>query len=132
MTARKGFTSEEAAQVARQIGYVVRSPRELENLRMGMDVELEHGLAAGANNVTSDDPAQTAKIALAHLSEFDDYYQRLDDMEKAARASAQGSSRINIIIIIILALIVIIIIIIIFIGNTRTSALSIPARDSYI
>jgi len=35
-------------------------------------------------NVTNDDPLMTGKIALAHLNEFPDYYDRLDVMEHEA------------------------------------------------
>ena len=49
----------------------------LEQFRMGMDVELEHGTRDPATNVTDDDVLMTAKIARAHLNEFPDYYTRL-------------------------------------------------------
>ncbi|MDD4171965.1 MAG: hypothetical protein PHQ94_06975, partial [Syntrophomonas sp.] len=55
-----------------------------EQFRMGMDVELEHGLQDPATNVTNDDSLTTGKIALAHLNEFPDYYTRLEKMEKEA------------------------------------------------
>jgi hypothetical protein len=35
-------------------------------------------------NVTNDDPILTGKIALAHLNEFPDYYDRLETLEKEA------------------------------------------------
>jgi len=57
---------------------------DVEQFRMGMDVELEHGLRDTNTNVTNDDPTMTGKIALAHLNEFPDYYTRLDKMEKEA------------------------------------------------
>jgi len=50
-----------------------------------MDVELEHGTYDPATNVTDDDPTVTAKVALAHLNEFPDYYTRLERMEEEAR-----------------------------------------------
>ena len=53
---------------------------------MGMDVELEHGTVDPNTNVTNDDPLTTAKIALAHLNEFPDYYTRLEKMEVEADA----------------------------------------------
>jgi hypothetical protein len=34
--------------------------------------------------VTNDDPILSGKIALAHLNEFPDYYDRLEKMEKEA------------------------------------------------
>jgi hypothetical protein len=49
-----------------------------------MNVELEHGLHDLTTNVTDDDPHVTAKIALAHLNEFSDYYKRLERMEEEA------------------------------------------------
>jgi len=53
-----------------------------------MGVELEHGtLLLGENgltNVTGDSWRQTARIALAHVLEFPDYYQRLARMEQEA------------------------------------------------
>ncbi len=49
-----------------------------------MNVELEHGLRDLHTNVSNDDPLITGKIALAHLNEFPDYYDRLEKMEKEA------------------------------------------------
>ena len=40
----------------------------------GMNVELEHGTINSMTNVTNDDVIITAKIALAHLNEFPNYY----------------------------------------------------------
>lgn len=54
---------------------------DVEQFRMGMDVELEHGTIDPNTNVTNDDPFLTAKIALAHLNELPDYYTRLEKME---------------------------------------------------
>jgi hypothetical protein len=55
-----------------------------------MDVELEHGLIDEHTNVTNNDPVITGKIALAHLNEFPDYYDRLEKMEKEAEAFWEG------------------------------------------
>jgi Protein of unknown function (DUF5661) len=63
------------------------APFDVEQFRMGMDVELEHGLHDPATNVTDDDPLVTGKIALAHLNEFADYYTRLAKMEADAEAT---------------------------------------------
>ena len=57
---------------------------DVEQFRMGMDVELEHGKEDSKTNVTDDDALVTGKIALAHLNEFPDYYTRLKKMEKEA------------------------------------------------
>ena len=45
-----------------------------EELLSGMNIELEHGLISPKTNVTDDDLVMTAKIALAHLNEFPNYY----------------------------------------------------------
>lgn len=87
MSAKTRFESEEAAAAALELGIdFSREGFELEDLRMGMDVELEHGRRDPETNVTGDDPVMTAKIALAHLHEMPDYYERLEEMEAAAEA----------------------------------------------
>ena len=90
MIEQKSFTTDEARQVGEQIGIDWESaPFDVEQFRMGMDVELEHGSQDLATNVTGDDPIFTGKIALAHLNEFPDYYTRLGRMEaEAKRAKA--------------------------------------------
>jgi Protein of unknown function (DUF5661) len=85
MSTSKSFTAEEARRAGAEIGIDWASaPFDVEQFRMGMDVELEHGLHDSATNVTDDDPIFTAKIALAHLNEFPDYYTRLERMEEEA------------------------------------------------
>jgi hypothetical protein len=86
MTESKRFTSEEARRVGEQIGIDWSSATfDVEQFRMGMDVELEHGLHDLATNVTGDDPMITGKIALAHLNEFPDDYTLLEEMEEKAK-----------------------------------------------
>jgi hypothetical protein len=81
----KTFSVEQARGVGDQIGIDwQKAPFDVEQFRMGMDVELEHGRFDEATNVTDDDPIFTAKIALAHLNEFPDYYTRLQKMEREA------------------------------------------------
>jgi hypothetical protein len=82
---RTSFTTEEAYSVGEEIGIDWgTAPFDVEQFRMGMDVELEHGLRDPATSVTDDDPVLTGKIALAHLNEFADYYTRLRRMEAEA------------------------------------------------
>lgn len=45
-----------------------------QDLLRGMNIEKEHGLISPKTNVTNDDIITTAKIALAHLNEFPNYY----------------------------------------------------------
>jgi hypothetical protein len=49
----------------------------LEDFRMGLEVELEHGIHFPEANVTNNHPILTGKIVLAHFKESLDYYQRL-------------------------------------------------------
>lgn len=77
------FTAEEAKEIGEKLG-IDWSKWDIEQFRMGMDVELEHGLHDSHTNVTDDDALTTGKIALAHLNEFPDYYTRLEKMEKEA------------------------------------------------
>lgn len=78
---KKTFTAEEAKKIGEQLE-IDWSKFDVEQFRMGMDVELEHGTVDLVTNVTSDDPLMTGKIALAHLNEIPDYYTRLAIMEK--------------------------------------------------
>ena len=83
---RPGFSADEARRVGEEVGVDwKRSPFDVEQFRMGMDVELEHGLHDLLTNVTGDEPTVTGKIALAHLKEFADYYTRLAQMEEGIR-----------------------------------------------
>ena len=83
MTSKKQFTTEEAKRIGESLG-IDWSKFDVEQYRMGLDVELEHGLVDPHTNVTDDDSIITGKIALAHLNEFPDYYTRLEKMEKEA------------------------------------------------
>ncbi|MBC3888905.1 hypothetical protein GH810_11325 [Acetobacterium paludosum] len=83
MSEKKVFTTEQAKETGRMLG-INWSKFDIEQFRMGMDVELEHGTCDSHTNVTGDDPFVTGKIALAHLNEFPDYYTRLEKMEVEA------------------------------------------------
>jgi hypothetical protein len=92
MTIKKSFTGEEARAVATELSIDFKALHcDLEQFRMGLSVELEHGLRNADTNVTGDDWNLTGKIALAHLKEFPDYYTRLAVLEReaAAKLSAQ-------------------------------------------
>jgi len=80
---KTSFTSEEAKEIGDKLG-INWSKWDIEQFRMGLDVELEHGTISPSTNVTNDDPIMTGKIALAHLNEFADYYTRLAKLEKEA------------------------------------------------
>ena len=48
----------------------------IEEFLDGLNIELEHGKINPKTNVTNDDLIMTAKIALAHLNEYPNYYNR--------------------------------------------------------
>ncbi len=83
MSGERRTTPEEARRVGDQIG-VDWDRFELEQFMAGMDVEYEHGRHDPQTDVTGDDPVTTGKIALAHMKEFPDYYERLERMEQEA------------------------------------------------
>ena len=68
----------------------------LEDFRIGLEVELEHGTMFEDANVTNNHPLLTGKIVIAHLKETMDYYRRLDvaelegDLLKAVVAKNAG------------------------------------------
>lgn len=81
---KKEFKLEEAKSIGSRLG-VNWDKCSPEQFRIGLGVELEHGMADPATNVTDDDLIMTGKIALAHINEFPDYYDRLGKMEKEAK-----------------------------------------------
>jgi hypothetical protein len=91
---RTTFTADEARRFGSEIGIDWNAaPFDVEQFRMGMDVELEHGFRDPATNVSDDDPHVTARIALAHLNEFPDYYTRLEQMEEAGKRDWSSRER---------------------------------------
>ena len=84
MSHGREFTSDEARRIGDQIG-IDWSKYELEQFRMGLAVELEHGAHDPETNVTDNDLLLTGKIAWVHLKEIPDYYTRLLEMEEEAK-----------------------------------------------
>jgi hypothetical protein len=81
---KKTFTLEQAKTIGEQLG--IRWDKfDLKQFHDGLAVELEHGAIKPKTDVTGDDPLLTGKIALAHLTEFPDYYTRLAKMEEEAK-----------------------------------------------
>ncbi len=82
---KKHFTPKQAKEISKRLKINwLKVKYNLEQFRHGMDIELEHGRINKNTNVTNDNPLMTGKIALAHLDEFPDYYNRLDKLETAA------------------------------------------------
>lgn len=71
----------------------------LEDFRIGLEVELEHGLMFKQYNVTNNHPVLTGKIVMAHFMEMLDYYKRLEiaevegDLLKAIAAKNMEKAR---------------------------------------
>ena len=82
------FTMDDARMALDRLGLDLESEKiTLEALTAGMNVELEHGSRFPDLNVSGDDPIVSAQIALAHLREFPDYYERLVRMEAEAETA---------------------------------------------
>jgi len=59
MTAKTQFSAEEAKRIGDALG-ITWQEFDVEQFRMGMDVELEHGLHDPETNPTGDDPLLSA------------------------------------------------------------------------
>jgi len=81
---RLHFTTEEAREVGDTLG-IDWHKFSIEQFRVGLEIELEHGRDNPITDVTHDDPILTSKIVLAHLCKFPDYYTRLAKMKDEAR-----------------------------------------------
>lgn len=79
----RNFSPEEAKEIGDRIG-IDWSNIPVDEFRMGLSVELEHGAHDPETDVTDDDLLVTGKIAWAHLKEVPDYYTRLAKMEAEA------------------------------------------------
>ncbi len=80
---KRQFSPDEARAIGDRLG-IDWGDTPLEEFRMGLAVELEHGAHDPETDVTRDDLILTGKIAWAHLKEFPDYYTRLAEMETQA------------------------------------------------
>ncbi|MCJ7754491.1 MAG: hypothetical protein MUP13_07990 [Thermoanaerobaculales bacterium] len=89
MSSSRDFNVDEAKSIGNQL-QVNWEKVDLEEFRLGLAVELEHGSRDPDTDVTHNDPLVTGKIALAHLNEFPDYYTRLSKMEVEADSYWQG------------------------------------------
>lgn len=88
MAAKKIISIEDTKKIGAQLG-IAWDRFDVDQFKIGMEVELEHGTANPYTNVTNDDLLATGKIALAHLNEIPDYYTRLLKMEKEAEVESK-------------------------------------------
>ena len=78
------FSLKDAVDVANKLGIEFKN-FSIKDLLTGLNIELEHGTRNPITNITNDDLIMTAKIALAHLMEYPDYYNKefgLPNLEK--------------------------------------------------
>lgn len=69
------YSRQEILSAAKMLG-VKFDQFTLDDLIAGVDIELEHGTQNPQTNVTNNDLILTMKIALAHLNEFPNYYNK--------------------------------------------------------
>lgn len=69
------FNISDAIYAAKILGVSFDKYTPEEFLR-GINIELEHGTVNKETNVTNDDLITTAKIALVHLNEYPNYYDK--------------------------------------------------------
>lgn len=79
------FSCDDAKMVGHRLG-VDWARFDVDQFQKGMEVELKHGTRDPAANVTDDDMVLTGKIALVHLNQIPDYYDRLEQMTVEAEA----------------------------------------------
>lgn len=87
---KENFTEEQAKEIGEKLK-VKWDKFNVNQFKRGMNVELEHGTVDPTTNVTDDDPLITGKIALAHLNEFADYYDRLEKIEEEAELKTKSN-----------------------------------------
>lgn len=69
------FSDNEIMMVANYLN-IDFSKFPFEDFKRGINIELEHGKENMNTDVTDNDLIKTAKIALAHLNEFPNYYNK--------------------------------------------------------
>ena len=74
-------TTTKEANIILKVVNTEKMPIDLEEFRIGLDVELEHGKLFKDANVTNNHPIITGMIVLAHMKESLDYYKLLEVAE---------------------------------------------------
>ena len=69
------ITNEQVLYVAELLN-ITFDKFSFDDFKTGLNIELEHGNINPNTNVTNDNLFLTGKIALAHLNEFPNYYNR--------------------------------------------------------
>ena len=69
------FNIKDAVEIANKLNIQFKD-FSINDLLTGINIELEHGTINPKTNITNDNLELTAKIALAHLNEFPNYYNK--------------------------------------------------------
>lgn len=69
------FDKNEAIIIAEKLG-IDFNKIPVDDFLTGVSIEFEHGKLNEATNVTNDDLEKTVKIAVAHLNELPNYYNK--------------------------------------------------------
>lgn len=69
------FEKKDVTYIANKLG-ILFDKFTVEDFLTGLNIELEHGTVNLKTNVTNNNLEKTAKIALAHLNEFPNYYDK--------------------------------------------------------
>lgn len=81
------FDKNDALFISKKLG-ITFDKFSIDDFVTGLNIELEHGSIDPLTNVTNNNLEETAKIALAHLNEFSDYYNNdygLPALERALK-----------------------------------------------
>lgn len=69
------FNDQDILKIAHKLN-IIFDKFSFDDLKEGIKIELEHGTINPKTNVTNDDLELTMKIAIAHLNEFSNYYNK--------------------------------------------------------
>jgi len=86
------FTRAEVEKMAKKLNVNLDNV-SVDTLMVGVKIELEHGTENKLTNITNDNLEKTMKIALAHICEFPDYYDRLVKFEIKAEKYWKGKKK---------------------------------------
>ena len=75
------YTEELIKRIAKK-NEIENSKFNIDELVIGMEVELEQGSNNLTTDITGDDPEATFKIVMAHMNESPNYYTKLKGIEK--------------------------------------------------
>lgn len=75
------ITEKQAKEVAKKLNVDLRKIK-IKKWIKALSTELEHGRENTLTNITDDNLVKTARIALAHIAEYPNYYDYLEIMEK--------------------------------------------------